>query len=99
MRQSVATNRVSHAASSQVNSAAAAAKLVEKKKEFEAVSALEKSSALFLRRIEGLGEDCDIMADAGESELVSKVTYIMVFMAIPQLMDKFSLNGQTCSGY
>lgn len=68
MRQSVAVSRASHGASlsSQANVAAAAAKLLEKKKEFDAVSALEKASALFLERIEGLGEDCDIMADAGQ---------------------------------
>jgi hypothetical protein len=63
MRQS-APSRASHAP--QANIAAATAKLLEKKKEFEAVSALETASTLFLQRIEGLGEDCDIMADAGE---------------------------------
>jgi hypothetical protein len=63
MRQS-APSRASHAP--QANTAAATAKLLEKKKEFEAVSALETASTLFLQRIEGLGEDCDIMADAGE---------------------------------
>jgi hypothetical protein len=42
------------------------ARLLEKKKEFHAVSALEKASALYLERIEGLSEDCDIMANAGE---------------------------------
>lgn len=70
MRQSVAASRASHGASlnSQANSAAAAAKLLEKKKEFDAVSALERASALYLERIEGLGEDCDIMADAGQGE-------------------------------
>jgi hypothetical protein len=67
MRHSVAANRTSHAASlnSQANSATAASKLLEKKKEFDAVSALERASTLYLERIEGLGEDCDIMADAG----------------------------------
>ncbi|KAG6829452.1 hypothetical protein H0H92_004512 [Tricholoma furcatifolium] len=68
MRQSVAPNRASHGAflNTQANSSAAAAKLLEKKKEFDAVSALERASALYLERIEGLGEDCDIMADAGQ---------------------------------
>lgn len=47
----------------------AAAKLLEKKKEYDAVCALERASALYLERIEGLGEDCDIMADAGQGEL------------------------------
>lgn len=64
MRQSLAANRASHAAPAQTNSAAA--KLLEKKKEFDAVSALERASALYLERIEGIGDDCDIMADAGQ---------------------------------
>jgi hypothetical protein len=42
------------------------ARLLEKKKEFHAVSALEKATALYLERIEGLRDDCDIMANAGE---------------------------------
>ncbi|KAG6866654.1 hypothetical protein C0991_000764 [Blastosporella zonata] len=69
MRQSVALNRVSHGAllNSQANLSAAAVKLLEKKKEFDAVSALERASALYLQRIEGLGEDCDIMSDAGQA--------------------------------
>ncbi|KAF8160921.1 hypothetical protein B0H34DRAFT_698697 [Crassisporium funariophilum] len=67
MRQSVAPGRASQAASSsQANSSAAFAKLLEKKKEYDAVSALERASALYLERIEALGEDCDIMANAGE---------------------------------
>ncbi|KAJ8595781.1 hypothetical protein M405DRAFT_857021 [Rhizopogon salebrosus TDB-379] len=41
-------------------------RLQEKKKEFEAVSALERASALFLKRIEGLADDCEVMADAGQ---------------------------------
>ena len=67
MRASVAPNRTSYAAGpSSQPSAAALSKLVEKKKEYDAVSALEKASALFLERIDGLGDDCDTMADAGE---------------------------------
>ncbi|KIJ65412.1 hypothetical protein HYDPIDRAFT_174879 [Hydnomerulius pinastri MD-312] len=68
MRQSVAPNRMSHAASqaSQANNAAATNRLLEKKKEYEAVAALERASALFVKRIEGLAEDCDVMADAGQ---------------------------------
>jgi len=68
MRQSVAPTRASHAASSinsQPPNPAALARLQEKKKEFEAVAALEKASAMFVKRIEGLGDDCDVMADAG----------------------------------
>ena len=68
MRQSVTANRASHGAflNSQANAAVASAKLLEKKKEYDAVSALERASALYLERIEGLGEDCDVMADAGQ---------------------------------
>jgi len=68
MRQSIAPTRASHAISSinsQPPNPAALARLQEKKKEFEAVSALEKASSMFVKRIEGLGDDCDIMADAG----------------------------------
>ncbi|KAG1807328.1 uncharacterized protein BJ212DRAFT_1485729 [Suillus subaureus] len=68
MRQSVAPSRISHTASlaSQANNAAATSRLQEKKKEFEAVAALERASALFLKRIEGLADDCEVMADAGQ---------------------------------
>ncbi|KAF9048449.1 hypothetical protein BJ165DRAFT_1525905 [Panaeolus papilionaceus] len=68
MRQSVAANRISHAPSTGagMSSAAAQAKLLEKKKEYDAVAALERASALYLERIEALGADCDIMANAGE---------------------------------
>jgi DASH complex subunit DAD2 len=64
--------RASHAASASSQTAsttaAATAKLLEKKKEYDAVCALERASTLFLERIEGLGEDFDIMANAGEGE-------------------------------
>ncbi|TFK74612.1 hypothetical protein BDN72DRAFT_833107 [Pluteus cervinus] len=70
MRQSIASNRMSTAHGGSMNpqaaSAAAMAKLIEKKKEFDAVSALERASALYLERIQGLADDCDIMANAGE---------------------------------
>ena len=64
MRQSVAPSRTSHALH-QLPNPAALARLQEKKKEFEAVAALERASAMFVKRIEGLGDDCDVMADAG----------------------------------
>ncbi|RPD58505.1 hypothetical protein L227DRAFT_654867 [Lentinus tigrinus ALCF2SS1-6] len=64
MRASVAPNRQSQLPGSVAN-AAAAAKLLEKKKEFEAVAALERASAQFLKRIDELGDDFDVMADAG----------------------------------
>lgn len=68
MRHSIAPNRKSHAASlaPQGVSAAAMNKLLEKKKEYEAVAALERASALFVKRIEGLADDCEVMADAGQ---------------------------------
>ncbi|KAF7298156.1 hypothetical protein HMN09_01037200 [Mycena chlorophos] len=66
-RQSVAANRASYAAGpSAANSAAANAKFLEKKKEFDAVSALHRASALYLQRIEGLAADVETMADAGQ---------------------------------
>jgi DASH complex subunit DAD2 len=46
-------------------SAAQLARLADKKKEFEAVDALQRASALFLRRLEGLADDCEAMAEAG----------------------------------
>ncbi|KIJ19257.1 hypothetical protein PAXINDRAFT_8611 [Paxillus involutus ATCC 200175] len=59
---------MSHATSlaSQANNAAAMNRLLEKKKEYEAVAALERASATFVKRIEGLGDDCEVMADAGQ---------------------------------
>lgn len=64
MRQSIAPLRQSHVPGQPPN-AAALAKLTEKKKEFEAVSALEKASAKFIKRIEEIGDDFETMADAG----------------------------------
>jgi len=66
MRQSVAP-------AMQGGSSAAFLKLVEKKKEYDAVSALERASALYLARIEALGEEFDIMANAGEGAFSSLV--------------------------
>lgn len=70
MRQSVAPTRASHVASStNPPNLASVIRSQEKKKEFEAVAALEKASAAFVKRIEGLGDDCDVMADAGLGQL------------------------------
>ncbi|KZP08430.1 hypothetical protein FIBSPDRAFT_761373, partial [Athelia psychrophila] len=44
---------------------AALARLQEKMKEYETVTALEKASASFVKRVEGLGDDCEDMAAAG----------------------------------
>jgi hypothetical protein len=68
MHLSSASTRVSHAPGSQPPSAALLTRLADKKKEFEAVDALQRSSALFLRRLEGLAEDCEAMAEAGIGE-------------------------------
>lgn len=70
MRPSVAYNRASHIQSS-VSSAAAAAKLTEKKKEYDAVSALERASASYLERMQELAADCEVMADAGQGLCLS----------------------------
>lgn len=67
MRQSTVPN--SYRASVAVNSAAAHAKLLEKKKEYDAIAALDRAAQLYLARIDGLAEDCDIMALAGEGKL------------------------------
>ncbi|KAI0071714.1 hypothetical protein K474DRAFT_574508 [Panus rudis PR-1116 ss-1] len=64
MRQSAANFRQSQVPS-QAAAAAAQAKLLEKKKECEAVIALERASSKFLKRIESLAEDFDVVADAG----------------------------------
>lgn len=42
------------------------ARLMEKRKEHDAVMALDKVSGELVDRLEGLGEDCEIMADAGK---------------------------------
>lgn len=66
MRPSTTSTRASHAPGSQaLPSATLLARLADKKKEIEAVEALERASALFLRRLEGLADDCEAMADAG----------------------------------
>ena len=65
MRQSTAPNRTSYALHSSAQPAATT-RLLEKKKEYDAVSALERASTLYLQRIEGLAEDLDVMADASQ---------------------------------
>lgn len=67
MRQSYASGRQSQAPS-QAASVSAQNKLTQKKKEYEGVVALERASANFLKRIEELGDDFDVIADAGKSE-------------------------------
>jgi DASH complex subunit DAD2 len=70
MRPSTASIRTSHAPGSQplppsASTALLAQRLADKKKEIEAVDALQCASALFLRRLEGLADDCEVMAEAG----------------------------------
>jgi len=67
-------------------SAATLSKLTEKKKEYDAVSALERASALYLERLEALGDDYDVMADAGEGKALSS-------HSLQQLND-FPVHGQ-----
>lgn len=43
-----------------------ATRLVEKKKEHDAVMALDHVSAELVERLEALGDDCEIMASAGQ---------------------------------
>ena len=60
------STRASHVPGSQAPpSATLLARLTDKKKEVEAVEALQRASSLFLRRLEGLADDCEAMADAG----------------------------------
>ncbi|RPD63727.1 hypothetical protein L227DRAFT_572163 [Lentinus tigrinus ALCF2SS1-6] len=84
MRASVAPGRQSQLPGS-VSSAAAAAKLAEKK-EFEAVAALERASAQFLKRIEELGDDFDVMADT-----VTGIVHGKVLEQWPNMFRIFSL--------
>lgn len=67
MRSSIAPTRVS-ALAAPPNNPASLHRLSEKKKEYEAVAALERASALFVKRIESLADDCQVMADAGQGE-------------------------------
>ena len=66
-KSSVYSVRASHAGSlaSQSSSAQSEAILLEKKKEHDALLALERVSNEYLRRLEAIDYDCNIMADAG----------------------------------
>jgi len=67
MRQSMAPGRPSHAGSlaSSAQNAAMNAKLAEKKKELEGLMALEQASAMLVKRMEAISDDCDVMGEAG----------------------------------
>jgi len=102
MRPSVAPSRVSHAhaLAAQANNTASAHRLLEKKKEYEAVAALERASALFVKRIEALADDCQVMADAGQGESPhARGSSVLIVPDRPQSMAKCSNSGQTCSAY
>ncbi|TFL04759.1 hypothetical protein BDV98DRAFT_501889 [Pterulicium gracile] len=67
-RQSTA-NRTVYGASgqpSQNSNALSLARLTEKKKEINAVTALETASLLCVKRLEAMGQDFNLMADSGE---------------------------------
>lgn len=61
---SAASTRASHVGSA--GGLSATARLMEKRKEYDAVMALDKVSAELVERLEALGQDCEIMADAGQ---------------------------------
>ena len=69
-RQSVPSARASilKGSASSAQSASAAARLLEQKKEYEALEILERLSQSFVRRIEQLCEDSEVMADAAVGE-------------------------------
>ncbi|KAH9924912.1 uncharacterized protein B0H18DRAFT_395584 [Fomitopsis serialis] len=66
MRQSTAASSRQSTVQNPAMNAAAQARLLEKKKEYEAVAALERASMQFVKRIDELGDDFDVMADAGK---------------------------------
>lgn len=66
MRQSVAPIR-SSLVLSEAAQAAALARLQEKKKEIDAVAALDRATADLVERIAKLSDDCDVMAESGDS--------------------------------
>lgn len=71
-KSSVYSARASHATNSsiaaQASSAQLNAKLLEKKKEYDALQALERSSEAYVRRMEAFDVDCNLMADSGKGE-------------------------------
>ncbi|KAF5322493.1 hypothetical protein D9619_001366 [Psilocybe cf. subviscida] len=98
MRHSVAPNRISQAGG-HPNSAAAHAKLLEKKKEYDAVSALERASALYLERIEALGDDCEVMANAGEVHGQVLAQWPKMFQILSQFRESPSLTEDNRSNF
>lgn len=73
-RQSTA-NRTVYGASgqpSQNSNALSLARLTEKKKEINAVTALETASLLCVKRLEAMGQDFNLMADSGEGSFTKR---------------------------
>ena len=68
-KSSIYSARQSHAGSlsSQAANAQLKAKVLEKRKEHDALLALERMSAEYVRRLEAIDLDCNVMADAGKS--------------------------------
>ncbi|KAL5506967.1 hypothetical protein ACEPAH_6423 [Sanghuangporus vaninii] len=61
VRQSQASSILSQASNAQAN-----AKLEEKKKEYDGLRALERLSLEYVRRLEAIDLDCNVMANAGK---------------------------------
>ncbi|EJD03328.1 uncharacterized protein FOMMEDRAFT_85190 [Fomitiporia mediterranea MF3/22] len=61
IRQSQASSFSSQASNAQFN-----AKLEEKKREYDALRALERLSQEYVRRLEAIDLDCNVMGDAGK---------------------------------
>ena len=79
-RQSVTSARASilKGSSSSTQSSSAAARLLEQKKEYEALDILERLSQSFVRRIEQLCEDSEVMADAAVGKSQLNVSYVLI---------------------
>ena len=42
------------------------ARILEKRKEYEALQALERASSEYVRRMKALAQDCEVMEDGGK---------------------------------
>ena len=58
------------------------AKILEKRKEFEALQALERASSEYVRRMRALAQDCEIMADGGKGLVISRIHAFHIFKSI-----------------
>jgi DASH complex subunit DAD2 len=92
MRPSTTSTRASHAPGSQPPpppSATLLARQADKKKEFDAVDALERASELFVRRLEGLADDSESMADAGIGACVLACVHVLAWPALARVHTSF----------